>query len=374
MTFFSRLLITVAFFFVFSQQAQAATSFKTVSFGLSDSSLNVFFNQSKYKALRPSLWRTNIEWDISFSPVNTEKRQRLIDTCSAAWSSKQRPIIALWFSRGANHQVVMPQSNNYGFSSDVAAYRAGLRGILTDCAGPNGSVPDIQTWNEADLGQKTIGLSPTRGARYYAAAKDECPQCVISAYSLSIASLTNTRKWIVAFNKAIRHYHKAVKVVALHPYVDVNSSTHPDQLASLKKQIGSARVWLTEVSAYYARQGRCKRSDSKVAYAVKSQYGRSPASVWCYKKNPDGGYYNGNAAKQAHYTKRLISKSNTWIRKMHVDRILWYGWQDITCSASSTSPLFNGGCAAHNSFSWDSSLLNRNGQTRSAYSVLRAAR
>jgi hypothetical protein len=175
---------------------------------------------------------------------------------------------------------------------------------------------EFAVWNEPNLCGEPLCHKPQLAARYYDALVTACPSCTILASEVLDGS--TMRSWVTAFLKAVKHQPK---IWGLHNYVDANRL----QTTGTRKLLGlvKGQIWFTETGGIVKR-----RTTNKVGGFPETVAHAGLALRWIFD--------------------RLVPLSP------RITRVYIYHWIPSTPTDS-----------------WDSALLDVNGQPRTAWRVLR---
>ena len=178
-------------------------------------------------------------------------------------------------------------------------------------------VMDWVTWNEANHCGEPTCHKARRVARFYNAMRRTCPACrVVGADVLDTPTMG---PWIKAFKRTAR---KDKMIWGLHNYIDANRfrTSGTRELLGLTRR---GQVWFTETGGLVVRRNR-----SRIAF-------------------PGSERHAAAATRQVFRLAALSSR---------VRRVYLYHWQPSTGELPT----------------WDSALLDRRGEPRPAYAVLKA--
>lgn len=179
--------------------------------------------------------------------------------------------------------------------------------------------PDVKeyaTWNEINFCGEPLCHKPKLAARYYDAMVRACPKCTILGGELLDDESMVT--WVRAFERAATH---RVRIWGLHNYLDANRGRTSGTRALLKAVKGD--VWFTETGGIVKRR----------------------------TKHNHGGFPE-NVAHAAVATRRIFDRLALLSKRIR--RVYLYHWNP-------------GGPKD----SWDSALLDLDGQPRTSWRVVR---
>jgi hypothetical protein len=171
-------------------------------------------------------------------------------------------------------------------------------------------------WNEANHCSQPTCRRPDRAAAYFDALRSACPRCTVVA--ADVLDSPDMVGWVTAFRRAARH---RPTLWGLHNYLDANRFTTRGTRALLRAVRGN--VWFTETGGLVERSNRSPiRFPDSRAHAAE-------ATDWLFG--------------------RLVRLSP------RVRRVYLYHWRP----------------AEEVGATWDSALVDRDGEPRPAYRVLR---
>lgn len=179
--------------------------------------------------------------------------------------------------------------------------------------------PDVKeyaTWNEANYCGEPLCHKPKLAARYYDAMVRACPKCtILGAELLDDASMA---KWVRSFEHRAKH---RVRIWGLHNYLDANRGRTSGTRALLEAVKGD--IWFTETGGIVKRR----------------------------TKHNHGGFPE-NEKHAALSTRRIFDRLALLSKRIR--RVYLYHWNP-------------GGPKD----SWDSALLDLDGQPRTSWRVVR---
>ena len=255
-------------------------------------------------------------------PMYTElgiHHARVIAGWDALHSRWQRGELDAWMgaAQRANTQVLLSLTRSRDDRRkrrlpSTARYRREFRAFRARYPFVKAFIP----WNEANHCSQPLCHKPAVAAHYFDAMKDECPRCTVLA--ADVLDQEGMVGWIREFKRHVRHH---VTVWGLHNYVDANRFRTSGTQAMLDATHGD--IWFTETG------GLVRRKNSTAIPFGDSRIHAAKATRWVFK---------------------LAALSP------RVKRVYFYHW----------SP------APRADATWDSALVDKRGNPRPAYKVLRS--
>jgi hypothetical protein len=240
---------------------------------------------------------------------NDWERAQLDHWLAAARAAGVRPLVSFAASRRKGRGRMLP--SRAAFRREVLAFRR---------AYPR--VRDFVTWNEANHSSQPTYRRPDRAAVYFDVLAAACRGCRIAAADV-LDDKKNLESWLAAFQRRARH---RPRIWGLHNYIDANRFDDEGTRRMLAAVKG--RIWFTETGGLVQRYQR-KRPGKRARWVRHSLR---------------------HAADATRYVLRLAEVNR------RVQRVYLYHW-----SASKAK-----------SNTWDSALINRWGNPRPAYRVVRS--
>jgi hypothetical protein len=266
------------------------------------------FSDPRFAALDVTTARYTLPWDIV-----TRRADRGDLTAFRAWlSAAQTAHVSPLISFGAD--FTNPAAN---YVPTVSQYKTAVNAFMKD-------FPQIKlytAWNEPDFSYRTLARNPALAANYFNSLYEMCHGCTVLAGDVYLPttgaatidhSVARLGPWLQAYVKGLHHRPAGW---ALHDYTEIRAR-NTSQLHTLMSMT-SGPIWLDETGGVLRR------------------------GHWQYRNQTASA-----AAKDEQY---LLSLTKRYHR---IARIYHYEWQGNTSAG------------------WDSGLIDPNGQTRPAYTVL----
>ena len=172
------------------------------------------------------------------------------------------------------------------------------------------------TWNEANHCSQPTCNRPQLAAAYFDALRSSCPTCTVVA--ADVLDTPDMVAWLKAFKRQVRH---RPRIWGLHNYIDANRFTTAGTRALLRTVEGE--IWFTETGGVVKRRKRSNITfDESAAHAAR-------ATDWVFKR---------------------LARLSPRVKRVYV-----YHWRPSVDRRAQ----------------WDSALLDRRGEPRPAYDVLR---